>query len=168
MYNMSGFSPVMGLFLLFFVRCLMDICAQPEYLCSPALWHCEVKTYTVQKPMMGMTASLSADDKAPLPICMCLCTACPAQDSVHYIYVCVKGEARHPAPACVCLQIPVRGCQRWLTDHTSGHSLVWLLEDFCAFQLCGARKCSPQDPGKSLKPTVELMCRQQKRGRCND
>eukprot|EP00435_Cladocopium_sp_Y103_P019622 s892_g4.t1 len=35
-----------------------------------------VKTYTVQKPMMGMTASLSADDK----------------DSVHYIYVCVKGE----------------------------------------------------------------------------
>ncbi|CAE8581181.1 unnamed protein product [Polarella glacialis] len=35
-----------------------------------------VKTYTVQKPMMGMTASLSADDK----------------DNVHYIYVCVKGE----------------------------------------------------------------------------
>jgi len=35
-----------------------------------------VKTFTVQKPMMGMTASLSADDK----------------DSVHYIYVCVKGE----------------------------------------------------------------------------
>ena len=35
-----------------------------------------VKTFTVQKPMMGMTASLSADDK----------------DAVHYIYVCVKGE----------------------------------------------------------------------------
>merc|ERR1712187_596563 len=35
-----------------------------------------VKIYTVQKPMMGMTASLSADDK----------------DNVHYIYVCVKGE----------------------------------------------------------------------------
>jgi len=35
-----------------------------------------VKIHTVQKPMMGMTASLSADDK----------------DNVHYIYVCVKGE----------------------------------------------------------------------------
>eukprot|EP00812_Abedinium_dasypus_P011741 NODE_5285_length_595_cov_357.246296.p3 GENE.NODE_5285_length_595_cov_357.246296~~NODE_5285_length_595_cov_357.246296.p3 ORF type:complete len:98 (-),score=19.11 NODE_5285_length_595_cov_357.246296:73-366(-) len=35
-----------------------------------------VKIYTVQKPMMGMTASLSSDDK----------------DNVHYIYVCVKGE----------------------------------------------------------------------------
>merc|ERR1719198_2337660 len=36
-----------------------------------------VKIFTVQKPMMGMTASLSSDDK----------------DNVHYIYVCVKGEA---------------------------------------------------------------------------
>merc|ERR1712187_495292 len=35
-----------------------------------------VKIYTVQKPMMGMSASLSTDDK----------------DNVHYIYVCVKGE----------------------------------------------------------------------------
>merc|ERR1712146_94246 len=35
-----------------------------------------VKIYTVQKPMMGMTASLSTDDK----------------DNVHYVYVCVKGE----------------------------------------------------------------------------
>lgn len=37
-----------------------------------------VKIFTVQKPMMGMTASLSADDK----------------DNVHYIYVCTKGEAK--------------------------------------------------------------------------
>merc|ERR1719272_2218858 len=36
-----------------------------------------VKIVTVPKPMMGMTASLSADDK----------------DNVHYIYICVKGEA---------------------------------------------------------------------------
>merc|ERR1712039_579791 len=36
-----------------------------------------VHTYPVQKPMMGMTASLSSDDK----------------DNVHYIYVCVKGES---------------------------------------------------------------------------
>jgi len=36
-----------------------------------------VNIFTVQKPMMGMTASLSADDK----------------DNVHYIYVCSKGEA---------------------------------------------------------------------------
>eukprot|EP00928_Gymnodinium_smaydae_P079287 TRINITY_DN63255_c0_g1_i1.p1 TRINITY_DN63255_c0_g1~~TRINITY_DN63255_c0_g1_i1.p1 ORF type:complete len:227 (+),score=45.52 TRINITY_DN63255_c0_g1_i1:57-683(+) len=35
-----------------------------------------VKIFTVQKPMMGMTASLSTEDK----------------DNVHYIYVCVKGE----------------------------------------------------------------------------
>merc|ERR1711862_753416 len=35
-----------------------------------------VKILTVQKPMMGMTASLSSDDK----------------DNVHYIYVCQKGE----------------------------------------------------------------------------
>uniref|UniRef100_A0A7S1B136 Methyltransferase type 11 domain-containing protein n=1 Tax=Noctiluca scintillans TaxID=2966 RepID=A0A7S1B136_NOCSC len=35
-----------------------------------------VKIFTVQKPMMGMTASLSSDDK----------------DNVHYIYVCVKGN----------------------------------------------------------------------------
>mmetsp|Transcript_113955 Transcript_113955/g.317341 ORF Transcript_113955/g.317341 Transcript_113955/m.317341 type:complete len:212 (-) Transcript_113955:245-880(-) len=42
---------------------------RPEFL-----WN--VKIYTVQKPMMGMTASLSSDDK----------------DNVHYIYVCVKGE----------------------------------------------------------------------------
>ena len=31
----------------------------------------------VQKPMMGMTASLASDDK----------------DNVHYVYVCTKGEA---------------------------------------------------------------------------
>merc|ERR1711923_546809 len=37
----------------------------------------KVETFTVQKPMMGMTASLSSDDK----------------DNVHYVYVCVKGEA---------------------------------------------------------------------------
>jgi ubiquinone/menaquinone biosynthesis C-methylase UbiE len=36
-----------------------------------------VKIHTVQKPMMGMTASLASDDK----------------DNVHYIYVCTKGEA---------------------------------------------------------------------------
>merc|ERR1711982_52509 len=36
-----------------------------------------VKIFTVQKPMMGMTASLSSDDK----------------DNVHYVFVCVKGEA---------------------------------------------------------------------------
>mmetsp|Transcript_121930 Transcript_121930/g.352132 ORF Transcript_121930/g.352132 Transcript_121930/m.352132 type:complete len:210 (+) Transcript_121930:41-670(+) len=36
-----------------------------------------VKIYTVQKPMMGMTASMSADEK----------------ENVHYIYVCIKGEA---------------------------------------------------------------------------
>merc|ERR1719324_143652 len=36
-----------------------------------------VKIFTVQKPMMGMTASLSSDDK----------------DNVHYVYVCIKGEA---------------------------------------------------------------------------
>mmetsp|Transcript_115217 Transcript_115217/g.223910 ORF Transcript_115217/g.223910 Transcript_115217/m.223910 type:complete len:211 (+) Transcript_115217:65-697(+) len=36
-----------------------------------------VKIFTVQKPMMGMTASLSSDDK----------------DNVHYVYVCQKGEA---------------------------------------------------------------------------
>ena len=35
-----------------------------------------VKSATIPKPMMGMTASLSADDK----------------DNVHYIYICVKGE----------------------------------------------------------------------------
>merc|ERR1719454_1437872 len=34
-----------------------------------------VKIFTVQKPMMGMTASLSTDDK----------------DNVHYVYVCMKG-----------------------------------------------------------------------------
>mmetsp|Transcript_50481 Transcript_50481/g.99718 ORF Transcript_50481/g.99718 Transcript_50481/m.99718 type:complete len:212 (+) Transcript_50481:89-724(+) len=39
-----------------------------------------VKIYTVQKPMMGMSSSLSADDK----------------DNVHYIYVCVKGEPAKP------------------------------------------------------------------------
>jgi ubiquinone/menaquinone biosynthesis C-methylase UbiE len=37
-----------------------------------------VKVFTVPKPMMGMTASLSSDDK----------------DNVHYIYVCVKGEVK--------------------------------------------------------------------------
>merc|ERR1719376_313584 len=37
-----------------------------------------VKIYTVQKPMMGMTANLSTDDN---------------KDNVHYIYVCSKGEA---------------------------------------------------------------------------
>merc|ERR1712107_559004 len=42
-----------------------------------------VKIYTVQKPMMGMTASLSADDK----------------DNVHYIYICVKGEPAAKADA---------------------------------------------------------------------
>eukprot|EP00746_Dinoflagellata_sp_MGD_P160415 gnl/MRDRNA2_/MRDRNA2_87151_c0_seq1.p1 gnl/MRDRNA2_/MRDRNA2_87151_c0~~gnl/MRDRNA2_/MRDRNA2_87151_c0_seq1.p1 ORF type:complete len:214 (+),score=49.96 gnl/MRDRNA2_/MRDRNA2_87151_c0_seq1:86-727(+) len=36
-----------------------------------------VKIFTVQKPMMGMTASLASDDK----------------DNVHYIYICTKGEA---------------------------------------------------------------------------
>merc|ERR1712093_206756 len=36
-----------------------------------------VKIHTVQKPMMGMTAGLSTEDK----------------DNVHYIYVCTKGEA---------------------------------------------------------------------------
>eukprot|EP00928_Gymnodinium_smaydae_P072785 TRINITY_DN56083_c0_g1_i1.p1 TRINITY_DN56083_c0_g1~~TRINITY_DN56083_c0_g1_i1.p1 ORF type:complete len:208 (+),score=50.63 TRINITY_DN56083_c0_g1_i1:94-717(+) len=36
-----------------------------------------VKIFTVQKPMMGMTASLSTEDK----------------DNVHYVYVCVKGAA---------------------------------------------------------------------------
>jgi len=40
-----------------------------------------VKIYTVQKPMMGMTASLSSDDK----------------DNVHYVYICVKGEASKEA-----------------------------------------------------------------------
>eukprot|EP00747_Dinoflagellata_sp_TGD_P161817 gnl/TRDRNA2_/TRDRNA2_178756_c0_seq1.p1 gnl/TRDRNA2_/TRDRNA2_178756_c0~~gnl/TRDRNA2_/TRDRNA2_178756_c0_seq1.p1 ORF type:complete len:211 (-),score=45.93 gnl/TRDRNA2_/TRDRNA2_178756_c0_seq1:119-751(-) len=39
-----------------------------------------VKIYQVQKPMMGMTASLSSDDK----------------DNVHYIYVCQKGEPSAP------------------------------------------------------------------------
>merc|ERR1712176_1169838 len=38
-----------------------------------------VKIFTVQKPMMGMTASLSADDK----------------DNVHYIYVCTKGDVKN-------------------------------------------------------------------------
>mmetsp|Transcript_58338 Transcript_58338/g.162584 ORF Transcript_58338/g.162584 Transcript_58338/m.162584 type:complete len:212 (+) Transcript_58338:89-724(+) len=36
-----------------------------------------VKIYTVQKPMMGMAASLSTEEK----------------DNVHYVYVCVKGES---------------------------------------------------------------------------
>merc|ERR1712232_74757 len=35
-----------------------------------------VKIYTVQKPMMGMTAGLSTEDK----------------DNLHFIYICVKGE----------------------------------------------------------------------------
>jgi len=38
-----------------------------------------VKIYTVQKPMLGITASLSTDDN---------------KDNVHYIYVCQKGEAK--------------------------------------------------------------------------
>ena len=33
---------------------------------------------TVQKPMMGMSASLSTEDK----------------DNLHFIYMCVKGEAQ--------------------------------------------------------------------------
>jgi len=37
----------------------------------------KVQIFTVQKPMMGMTASLSSDDK----------------DNVHYIFVCAKGVA---------------------------------------------------------------------------
>lgn len=37
-----------------------------------------VKIFTVQKPMMGMTASLSSDDKG----------------NDHYIYACVKGEVK--------------------------------------------------------------------------
>jgi len=46
------------------------------YLQKPEFgWN--VKIFTVQKPMMGMTASLSSDDK----------------DNVHFIYVCEKGEA---------------------------------------------------------------------------
>ena len=45
------------------------------YLLRPEFgWN--VKSATIPKPMMGMTASLSADDK----------------DNVHYIYICVKGE----------------------------------------------------------------------------
>mmetsp|Transcript_53860 Transcript_53860/g.128278 ORF Transcript_53860/g.128278 Transcript_53860/m.128278 type:complete len:208 (+) Transcript_53860:88-711(+) len=36
----------------------------------------KIKMTTVQKPMMGMTASLSSDDK----------------DSVHHIYICIKGD----------------------------------------------------------------------------
>mmetsp|Transcript_62899 Transcript_62899/g.162592 ORF Transcript_62899/g.162592 Transcript_62899/m.162592 type:complete len:208 (+) Transcript_62899:80-703(+) len=45
------------------------------YLQRPEFgWNVQVKT--VQKPMMGMTASLSADDK----------------DNVHYVYICQKGE----------------------------------------------------------------------------
>ena len=70
--------------------------AQPAW--SPACF--EVKTYTVQKPMMGMTASLSADDKEKAAsVCTCIpdaadgVDAVSGQDSVHYIYVCVKGEA---------------------------------------------------------------------------
>eukprot|EP00929_Paragymnodinium_shiwhaense_P036350 TRINITY_DN19493_c0_g1_i1.p1 TRINITY_DN19493_c0_g1~~TRINITY_DN19493_c0_g1_i1.p1 ORF type:complete len:235 (-),score=56.06 TRINITY_DN19493_c0_g1_i1:343-969(-) len=38
-----------------------------------------VKIYTVQKPMLGMTANLSTDDN---------------KDNVHYIYVCAKGDAK--------------------------------------------------------------------------
>mmetsp|Transcript_1809 Transcript_1809/g.3905 ORF Transcript_1809/g.3905 Transcript_1809/m.3905 type:complete len:212 (+) Transcript_1809:50-685(+) len=46
------------------------------YLQKPEFgWN--VKIYTVHKPMMGMSGSLSADDK----------------ENVHYIYVCVKGES---------------------------------------------------------------------------
>lgn len=37
-----------------------------------------VKIQQVQKPMMGMTASLAADDK----------------DNVHYVYICTKGESK--------------------------------------------------------------------------
>merc|ERR1712110_891240 len=45
------------------------------YLQKPEFgWN--VKIFAVQKPMMGMTASLSSDDK----------------DNVHYIYVCAKGD----------------------------------------------------------------------------